>query len=284
MTSRSVALLALVALFGLTIAPIASGAGVTSFAADENGAESNSTAAVSTHMQSSAADTENTVDAELFSKQYEMADDESREALVLDRTDDLVERLETLEAEREELRERQDELDRGAYQARMAKFTVEIRSLEREIVRTEQRANETGVNADRLGELRTNAEDLSGPEVAEITRQLGGPDNVPGRGPPDDRPGNGQSDDRSDDGPPAERDAETPDNGQGQGDEQAPDGTERGPSDDAANVPDSDPGPPDESGTPGDDRSGNADTGSETDADQPNDEAGSDANAGPKSA
>ncbi|QRV16470.1 hypothetical protein [Haloterrigena salifodinae] len=275
MTSRSVAFFALVALLGLTIAPIASGAVVTTFAADENGAESNSTASVSTHMQSSAADTENTVDAELFTKQYEAAGNESREALVLDRTDELVERLETLETEREELRERQDELDRGAYRARMAKFTVEIRSLEREIERTRQRANETGADTDRLDELRTNAENLSDQEVAETVRQLGGPDNVPGRGPPEDRPGNGQSDDRPGNGPPADRDAETPDNGQGQGNEQAPDGTERGPSD-AADGSDSDPGPPGESGTPAD-RSGNADTGSDTDADPPNDEAGSDA-------
>ncbi|ELZ15208.1 hypothetical protein C477_18520 [Haloterrigena salina JCM 13891] len=282
MTSRSVALFALVALLGLTIAPIASGAVITTFAADENGAESNSTASVSTHMQSSAADTENTVDAELFSKQYEAAGNESREALVLDRTDDLGERLETLEAEREELRERQDELDRGAYRARMAKFTVEIRSLEREIERTRQRANETGADTDRLDELGTGAANLSDQEVAETVRQLGGPDNVPGRGPPEDRPGNGQSDDRPGNGPPADRDAETPDNGQGQGNERAPDGTERGPSDEADGS-DSDPGPPGESGTPAD-RSGNADTGSDTDADPPNDETGSDADTGSESA
>ncbi|NUB90714.1 hypothetical protein HT576_06730 [Haloterrigena sp. SYSU A121-1] len=281
MTSRSVALFALVALLGLTIAPIASGAVVPSFAADETGAESNSTASVSTHMQSNAADTENTVDAELFTKQYEAADNESREALVLDRTDDLGERLETLEAEREELRERQDELDRGAYQARMAKFSVEIRSLEREIERTRQRANETGADAARLDELRTDAENLNGPEVAETVRQLGGPDTVPGRGPPEDRPGNGRSDDRPVNGPPAERDAETPDNGQGHGNGQAPDETERGPADDAADGSDSDPGSPGESGTPAD-RSGDA--GSDTDADPPNDEAGSDADAGTESA
>ncbi|ADB59487.1 hypothetical protein Htur_0589 [Haloterrigena turkmenica DSM 5511] len=280
MTSRSVALLALVALLGLTIGPIASGAVVTPFAADENGAESNSTASVSTHMQSSAADTENTVDAELFTKRYETADNESREALVRDRTDELVERLETLKAEREDLRERQDELDRGAYQARMAKFAVEIRSLENEIDRTERRANETGVDADRLDELRTNAETLNGPEVAETVRQLGGPDTVPGRGQSDDRPGNGQPDDRPNSGQPAEGDAEKPGNGQGQGDEQAPDRAERGPSNDA----DSDSGPPGESGAPNDDRSGNAGDGSGTDADQPGDGTGSDADTGPESA
>lgn len=268
MTSRSVALLALVAVFGLTIAPLVSGAVVVPFA-DDTGTESNSNATVSTFMQSNAADTENTVDAELFTKRYEGAENESRETLVLERTDDLVERLETLEAERAELRERRDELHPGEYRARMTRFTVEIRALEREIDRTERRANETDVDADRLEALRTDAANLSGPEVAEIARELGGPDAVPGRGPPDDRSGNGPPDDRTGNGPPAERDDGTPGNGQGQSAERSPGQNEGGPSGAADDGSSADPGPPDETGTADRERSGNDDNGPAADGEQP---------------
>ena len=238
MTTRSVALVVLVAVFGLTVAPLASGAVVTAFAADDGEVESETNASVSTYMHASAADAENTVDAELFAKRYNASDNETRSAIVLERTDELVERLETLEAEREALRERKDELHRGEYQARMAQFTVEIRALEREIDRTERRANETGVDTERLDRLRDDAANLSGPEVAEIARNLGGVADPPGQGPPDEKPGNGPHADGN----------ETRGGGQGQGpgqDERSPGSGDRG-SAGNANDSDSDRGPPDE--------------------------------------
>lgn len=183
--TRFVALLVLVAV-GLTVAPIASGAVVGVFGDDpadvDDGSETETT--VSTFMQSSAADAEHTVDAGMFDAQYDRADNDTRTDMVLDKTDGLEDQLETLEAEREELRDQ--ELDRGEYQARMTQFTVEIRALERDIDRTERRANETGVDADRLAQLRTDAADLSGPEVAATARGLAGISDTPGAGPPDD--------------------------------------------------------------------------------------------------
>lgn len=230
MTTRSVAVLVLVAVVGLAIAPFASGAVVTAPAADD-GTESEPNASVSTFMQASTADAENTIDAEMFAAKYNGSDNESRETLVLERTGELDERVERLEAEREALREQQDDLHPGEYRARMTQLTVEIRALEREIDRTERRANETGVDTDRLDELRDNAANLSGPEVAEIARGLAGVDEPPGRGPPDGTPGNGN-------GPPGAENG-TPGNGNG------PPGTENG-------TPGNGNGPPDgDSETPG---------------------------------
>lgn len=207
--TRLVGLLVLVVV-GLTIAPIASGAVVGAFTDDTDGSDDEpaTNASVSTFMQSSAADAENAVDSGMFTAEYENADDDARADIVLDRTDELEERLEELEAEREELRESKDDLHHGQYRAEMTQLTVDIRSLEREIDRTEQRATETGVDADRLGELRENTSELSGPEVAEIARGLAGMDEPPGGGPPDD-PG---SQDRGPDSshPPGHDDGEPP--------------------------------------------------------------------------
>ncbi|QSW97813.1 hypothetical protein [Haloterrigena alkaliphila] len=215
MTTRSVVLLVFVAVVGLTVAPVASGAAVGTVAADETN-ESTSNTTVSTLMQASAADVESTVDEELFEAKYEAADNDSRQAIVRDRTGDIEQRLEELEAEREELRERKDDLHPGEYRSRLAKLSVEITSLERAIDRVEDRAVESGVGKERVDALRSNASKLSGPEVAEMARGLG-VDGTPGNGPPDD-PGN-----------------QSRGNGNGQGNDRSPGNSDRGPPNDESN-------------------------------------------------
>lgn len=231
-TTRSVALLVLVAVVGLLVAPVASGTVVGAFTDEDAESEPNTT--VSTFMQASAADAENTIDEGMFEAKYESADNESREAIVLERTNELEERLEELEAERTELRERKDELHPGEYQARMTQLTVEIKSLERSIDRTEQRAAETGVDDGRLAELRENASALTGPEVAEIARGIGA-DGIPGNGPPDDR-GSGNGNGNGDDGkgnPPDH--AGPPGDESGNGNGPGNDGTDSGNGNDPGN-------------------------------------------------
>lgn len=194
--TRSVALLVavtVVAVAGLTLAPVASGA-LGSTIGDDADAESNDneTASVGAVMQANAADAESSVDAGMFDAKYDDADNETRGDLVVDRTDDLEERIAELEAERENLSERSDELHPGHYQAAMSQYAVQIQALEREIDRTEHRANETGVDVDRLAELRTSAADLAGHEVAEIARGIAGVGDSPGQGPPEgETPGQG---------------------------------------------------------------------------------------------
>lgn len=222
MTTRSVAIIALIAIVGLLGAPLVSGAVVGVFDDDtaESTVESNeSNASVSAHMQASAADTETTVESELFDAQYERADNDSQVELIVDRTGDLEDRLDALEAERETLSEQKDDLHRGEYQSRMAQLTVEIRSLEREIAHTERRANHHDVDVDGLEELRENAAELDGPDVAAMARGLG-VDGAPGQGPPADRGGDGGSQ-----GPPADRGQQAPfdDDGDGSVTDRQPD-------------------------------------------------------------
>lgn len=203
--SRSVAFLVLVAIVGLTVAPVASGAVVGTLTGDSDGEDESSDEIepdidVSTFMQSTATDAERSVESGMHDSKYKAADDETQAEMVLERTDTLEERHTDLEAERQVLEEQKDELHRGEYQARMAQLTVEIQSLERAIDRTEQQANETGVDDERLDELRENAATLSGPEVAEIERGLGGLNGTPGGGPPAHASAGNQSDGALDQG------------------------------------------------------------------------------------
>lgn len=195
-TTRSVALIAALAVVGLTIAPLASGAVASAFTAAETGQSETETtnASVGTLMQASAADTSNTVESGMFEAAYENADNDSREAVVRDRTAELEERLATLEAERDALAEQRGNLSRGEYRSRMAKLTVEIASLERSIERTEHRAAEVGVGESRLAALRENAaairrnaSERAGPGTATVARGLTGDDSPgAGAGPPAD--------------------------------------------------------------------------------------------------
>ena len=202
--TRSVALLVTLSVVGLTVALLASGAVASTFAAaDAGGAQSDSTnASVGTVMQASAADTENGVESGMFDAAYERADNESRAAVVSERTDALEAKVTALENERETLESQREELSTGAYRSQMARLTVQIASLERTIERTESRADEAGIGRDRLAELRGNATAIrqaasehAGPDVAAVARGVAGDGPPDDAGPPADRggPGNDES-------------------------------------------------------------------------------------------
>lgn len=197
--ARTVGLL-VVAVLGLTIAPVASASiGVTAGTVDvETNAESETgtdesapDATVSSFMQSTAADAEHTVESGMFEARYENADEDQRAALVTERVDELEAELAALEAEREELEAEAAEANApGRYRARMTKLTVEIAGLERAIERTERRAAETGVEDERLADLKANASAIANSEaVTKTARGLAGFDRHPGigAGPPVDR-------------------------------------------------------------------------------------------------
>lgn len=183
---RAIALLVLATVVGLTIAPIASGTVLGAINGDESTDETGTNTTVATFMQASSADAENAVDARMFEAEYESADNESKDEVVTERTDELEDRLEALETEREALRDQRDEISHGQYRSRMAKLTVKLTGLERAIEQTRSRAAETGVDEKRLETLRKNASELAGQEVAEMAREMAGHDRVPGQGPPDD--------------------------------------------------------------------------------------------------
>ncbi|WP_440770048.1 hypothetical protein [Natronorubrum sp. DTA28] len=280
-TSRSVAFLVLVAIVGLTVAPIASGA-VVGTLTDDSDSEGESSDEVNTDvsafMQSVATDTDRSVESGMHDSRFEAADDDRRADIVLERTADLEDRHADLEAEREELEERKDDLHRGEYQARMAQVTVEIQSLERAIDRTEQQATETDVDDERLderlGELRENAATLSGPEVAEIARGLGGPDGTPGGGPPAHASAGNQSNGALDQGNGSPPDHAGPGNqsdtgSQGQGNASPPGQADPGDQSDDGNPGQGNASPPEQSSS--DDRTDDeAQAGDEAQADDEN--------------
>lgn len=177
-STRSAALLAAVLLVGLTVAPVASGT-FASVGADDRSDEqdderhgSEVERGVTTFMQSSAVDTSNTVESEMFEAKYERADDDARERLVDERADGMAAQLEALEREREELREHGDELSTPQYQARMTRLTVEIVALERAIEQTKPFAADNGVGVDRLEALEEDIADLGGEQIAAVATEL----------------------------------------------------------------------------------------------------------------
>lgn len=204
---RSVALLVVVALVGVAVAPVASGSLVAEIGGDDqpnerDESETNRGQDVTTFMHTSTTDTENTVESEMFEARYENADNDTQTTLVDDRADGLATKLESLENERDELRDRKDELSQSEYQARMTRLTVEITALERSIERTKPLAADTNVGINRLQTIHQSAAELAGQQIAEIARGLAGFDRSPGNGNGpfhDHVPGNGERGEAGDD-------------------------------------------------------------------------------------
>ena len=218
------------------------------------------------------------IEGEVESRAFEVAlreseTNESRAAVVADRVNRTEERLAELERRQEELRERREagELSQGAYAARMATTTARIETLSRGLNRSANVAaelptavrNEAGVDGERLATLRERANELSGPEVAALSRGVAGegvggpvgPDrrgprgNGTERGPPGDAgppgegaigggPGNGSNGapgtGNGSVGTPGPGNGSTGSNGAGNGSNGAP-GSENGSGSDAAN-------------------------------------------------
>ncbi|MCT9097742.1 hypothetical protein [Haloarchaeobius sp. HME9146] len=156
---------------------------------DNNTTDGNSSmgAQVSTFMQSSATDANASVDSGMWSAAYNGSkSNESKAALVTQRVNDIDARLAALEKKKQRLQDRKDEMNPVAYKAQLAAITSQLAAISEDINQTETRAEEVGVNTTKLEELRTNASDMAGPEVAAMARELAGngpPEDIPGLGP-----------------------------------------------------------------------------------------------------
>lgn len=219
MTTRTVAaLVAALVLLGAVAPALALPALGPSVASTDAAVQTNDTnesaslgASISGFMQTSAASAEGEVDNGVFRAEFANASNESKRAMVTQRTATLEQRLERLRAQRNALLNGSDNLT-VAERAKAARLATEIDELKQAINTTDDAAAEAGVNATRLERLRTEANELDGPEVAELARGLAGqgdrgtPEN---RGPPEDR-GQNRTDDGDDDGDDAnETDDET---------------------------------------------------------------------------
>jgi len=169
-----------------------------------------------------------------FGQRVARADsNDSRAAVVGDEVADLQARLDELRAERARLRTAYDNgtISQGEYRARAARVHAEQRALQRRANHTERVAGElpagtlraNGVNVTALRTIRTEARNLTGPEVAAVARNIAGQNPGGGLGP--DRAGPpGVVGNRTDGGPRS-----------GPGDDGGPPGNETGPPDDRGN-------------------------------------------------
>ncbi|WP_257298214.1 hypothetical protein [Haloarchaeobius sp. FL176] len=140
--------------------------------------------AFSTFTQSAAADADAEIEGGMWTAAWNGSGDNATQVrLVEGRTNALEARLDALQEQRKRLQERRDEMSRVAYRAQLASLTTRLAALGSALNQTEEAAREVGVNTTELDRLRQNASELTGPEVAEMARELGG------GGPPEDVPG-----------------------------------------------------------------------------------------------
>lgn len=149
-------------------------------------------AAISSFMQASAAETRGSVDTGMWVAEFARSNASERPEMVTNRVGVLDRRLERLEAERAELLNASDGNVTVEERAKASRLAARIDALRDAINRTAEAAESTGVNATRLDELRTNARNLSGPEVAALARDLAGQRGPAARGQPGDRGPDGE--------------------------------------------------------------------------------------------
>jgi len=183
------------------------------------------------------AELEGDLDRRTFGvKVAQAASQEAQAEVVGDQLGDVEERLAELAQRKEELEAQReaDEISEGKYRAEMAKVAAETRTAKQLTNQSEDVADELpadvlaerNVSADRIRTLRDRANELSGPEVAEIARGIAGPDagqtpasdrpvEVPDR---PERPGEDPADNRTGGDADSEQPADgTPDDGQADG-------------------------------------------------------------------
>lgn len=132
-----------------------------------------------------AAEIDAEVDSRAFGLRLAAAEtDEERAAVIAEQLERNERRLDAVAERQSELRDRRaaGELSEGAHAARMAKTVVDVSGVSRT---TDQLANastgvqeaslaERGVDGDQIRALRDRADELSGPEVAALAREIGG--------------------------------------------------------------------------------------------------------------
>lgn len=146
-------------------------------------------AEVSAFMQASAADANGSVDEGMFAAKWNNST-ASPEALVNARANALENRLDALERQKQQLMERKDSMSQVAYEAQLTRIAAQINAVETALNGTATRAQNAGVNPERLHELRERAGNLTGPEIAALARNLSAGVG-PNGGPPDHARGSG---------------------------------------------------------------------------------------------
>lgn len=167
---------------------------------------------ISAFMQSNAAQTDGAVETGMWVVAFRNASNQSvQSALVEQQTQRIRKRLDAVESEKQRLIERRKagEISQVEYESRMSTVIGSYLALTAAIDTTEPLAKQAGADGTEIAELRRNSRDFTGPEVAEVARDIGGarssrlangtgpgnaglgPDDAPGR---PDAPGNAPTD------------------------------------------------------------------------------------------
>jgi hypothetical protein len=125
-------------------------------------------------MQASAADAEGDVEDGMFTARFNNASAERRTDVVRARAASLESRLGQLRTERDELLASSDGDPTVAQRAKAARLTARINAMQESINTTSAAAERAGVSTETLLQLRTEAADLVGPDVAALARSLAG--------------------------------------------------------------------------------------------------------------
>jgi hypothetical protein len=141
-------------------------------------------------MQSSTAEAEGEVDDGMFAAGLARANSsEERRALIERRQERLQQRQAELAERRAEVTD--DDGPRLRDRALAAQVAVGAARLERSANGTERAARAAGMDTETLAEIRSNASELRGSEVAALARNPTGPPAAGERGPPLGVPGDG---------------------------------------------------------------------------------------------
>jgi hypothetical protein len=193
------------------------------------------------------AEVDNEIDRRAFAQQFAAASsNDSKAAVVAEQSQQLRERLDELEAEKDRLERAHENgsIGEGEYRARLATLGAQIRAVERQANRTatsaaslpEPALREHSANVSEVRSIARQANRTGGGEVAEAARQIAGEGVGNGLGPPENAGPPEDAGPPVDAGPPNET-------GPPQGNETGPpgEGDEPGPPDDV--------GPGSENGT-----------------------------------
>lgn len=179
-----------VALVAVAVAVVAVG-GVGATAQADETTETNDSdsfgAEISSFMQASSAEAEGEVEDGMFSAAIQRADGPEERRSIIEQ------RQERLQQRQARLQERRSEMDTGdgadvRDRALATHVTIGAANLERSVNGTERAAQAAGVDTATLDEIRRNARDLRGPEVAELAGSLGNGLQSSDRGKPIDVP------------------------------------------------------------------------------------------------
>jgi hypothetical protein len=158
---------------------------------DTNTSDTNATAGLEPGAQLAGvvgvqgAEVESEVGARAFGQRVAAAaSNGSKAAIVAGEVNDSRERLETLRDRLAELKDARESgnISEGRYRAETARVAAEIGAVERRLEQSNETASSlpaavrenSGINTSSIERLRTEARNLSGPEVAAIARSIGG--------------------------------------------------------------------------------------------------------------